>query len=56
LERLQPVAGEIPGRTSGRQITLFKSSGIASWDLAAAKVVYAQARKKQLGTELSLGA
>jgi ornithine cyclodeaminase/alanine dehydrogenase-like protein (mu-crystallin family) len=55
-ELAQLVAGDIPGRTSGRQITLFKSNGIASWDLAAAKVVYAQARKKQLGRELPLGA
>ena len=32
----QLVAGQVPGRTSEKQITLFKSSGIAVWDLAVA--------------------
>jgi len=46
------VAGKIPGRTSDSQITLFKSNGIASWDLAVAMLVYAQAQKKGLGRNL----
>ncbi len=46
------VAGKASGRTSDAEVTLFKSNGIASWDLAAAMKVYAMARKKQLGREL----
>jgi len=46
------VAGKVGGRTSNAQITLFKSNGIASWDLAVAMKVYAAARQKKLGREL----
>jgi alanine dehydrogenase len=46
------VAGRIPGRSSENDITLFKSNGIASWDLAVAVKVYTLARKKGLGREL----
>src|ERR1051325_3855817 len=46
------VAGRVSGRTSNAEITLFKSNGIASWDLAVAMKVYAAARKKKLGREL----
>ena len=48
------VAGKAPGRGSDEQITLFKSNGIASWDLAVAMRVYAAARQKGLGRELPL--
>jgi ornithine cyclodeaminase len=48
----QLVGGQVPGRTSEKQITLFKSNGIASWDLAVAEKVYALAREKKLGREL----
>ncbi len=50
----QLVADKVPGRTSERQITLFKSNGIASWDLAVAEKVYSLARQKNLGRELPL--
>jgi ornithine cyclodeaminase/alanine dehydrogenase-like protein (mu-crystallin family) len=46
------VAGKVSGRTSNAEATLFKSNGIASWDLAAAAKVYAAAREKKLGREL----
>ena len=46
------VAGKVPGRTSSSEVTLFKSNGIASWDLAVAVKVYAAAREKKLGREL----
>jgi alanine dehydrogenase len=46
------VAGKASGRTSDTEVTLFKSNGIASWDLAAAMKVYAMAREKKLGREL----
>ncbi len=50
----QLVAGQVPGRTSDDQITLFKSNGIASWDLAVAEKVYLLARERNLGRELPL--
>lgn len=48
------VAGKTSGRTSDAEVTLFKSNGIASWDLAVAMKVYALAREKKLGRELPL--
>jgi ornithine cyclodeaminase/alanine dehydrogenase-like protein (mu-crystallin family) len=46
------VAGKASGRTSDTEVTLFKSNGIAAWDLAVAMEVYAHARKKGLGRSL----
>ena len=46
------VAGKATGRTSDTEVTLFKSNGIASWDLAVAMKVYAAAREKKLGRQL----
>jgi ornithine cyclodeaminase/alanine dehydrogenase-like protein (mu-crystallin family) len=46
------VAGKVSGRTSDAEVTLFKSNGIASWDLAVAMRVYALAKEKGLGREL----
>jgi ornithine cyclodeaminase/alanine dehydrogenase-like protein (mu-crystallin family) len=46
------VAGKVSGRTSDAEVTLFKSNGIASWDLAVAMKVYAAACEKKLGREL----
>jgi len=48
------VSGKTSGRTSDAEVTLFKSNGIASWDLAAAMKVYAAARERNLGRELPL--
>jgi ornithine cyclodeaminase/alanine dehydrogenase-like protein (mu-crystallin family) len=45
------VAGKV-GRTSDTEVTLFKSNGIAAWDLAVAMRVYALAREKDLGRPL----
>jgi alanine dehydrogenase len=39
-ELSQIVAGKESGRTAEEQITLFKSNGVATWDLAAAVRVY----------------
>jgi alanine dehydrogenase len=47
------VAGKVPGRTSEEQITLFKSNGIASWDLAVAMRVYKLAKERALGKNIS---
>jgi alanine dehydrogenase len=46
------IAGKTPGRTSTDQITLFKSIGIASWDLAAAVRVYEIAVARGLGQHI----
>src|ERR1700726_5057166 len=46
------VARKSPGRTSDTEVTLFKSNGIAAWDLAVAIRVYALAREKGLGRPL----
>jgi ornithine cyclodeaminase/alanine dehydrogenase-like protein (mu-crystallin family) len=48
------VAGKTAGRSSDSEVTLFKSNGIASWDLAAAMKVYAMGRGKKVGRELPL--
>jgi len=48
------IGGSRPGRTSDEQITLFKSSGIALWDVAAAGYIYQQACRKSLGRELPI--
>jgi len=50
------VAAKTSGRTSAGEVTLFKSNGIASWDLAVAMRVYALAQAKDLGKELQLWA
>jgi alanine dehydrogenase len=50
------VAAKTSGRTSAGEVTLFKSNGIASWDLAVAMKVYSMAREKGLGRELPLWA
>jgi alanine dehydrogenase len=50
------VAGKTGGRTSEGEVTLFKSNGIASWDLAVAMKVYELARQKGLGREVPLWA
>jgi ornithine cyclodeaminase/alanine dehydrogenase-like protein (mu-crystallin family) len=49
------VAGKRSGRKSADQITLFKSNGIASWDLAVASRVYERAEREGVGTQLEFG-
>lgn len=46
------AAGLMPGRTSDAQITLFKSHGLALWDVAAAGLAYRRAVERGLGTPL----
>jgi len=46
------VAGICTGRSGDAQITLFKSNGIAAWDLAAAAAVYRLAKERGLGRTL----
>ncbi len=44
------LTGAAVGRTSDRDITLFKALGLAVEDLAAAEYVYRQAKEKRIGT------
>jgi alanine dehydrogenase len=48
------VAGKIPGRSDARQITLFKSVGIATWDVAAAARVFELAVARGMGQPIPL--
>lgn len=47
------VAGKKPGRT-GTEITVFDSTGLAIQDLALARVVFDEARKRGMGVEVDL--
>ncbi|WP_328890418.1 ornithine cyclodeaminase family protein [Streptomyces sp. NBC_00316] len=46
--------GSHPGRRHPGELTVFKSTGHAALDVAAAAVVYASAREQHLGTHLAL--
>jgi ornithine cyclodeaminase/alanine dehydrogenase-like protein (mu-crystallin family) len=48
------VAGKAPGRINANQITLFKSIGIATWDLAVAVRVYELAVARGVGQSIPL--
>ena len=51
-ELWQVVDGVVPGRRRRNEITMFKSLGIALWDIAAAKTVYDRAVSQDIGTRL----
>ena len=51
----QVVSGEVAGRTSSDEITIFKSSGLAIEDLVTAQLAYDRARAEGIGTEVPLG-
>ena len=46
------VAGETQGRQSESDIVLFKSNGIAAWDVAAGALALERAREQGVGTEV----
>ncbi len=48
------IAGKFPGRADAGAITLFKSNGIATWDVAVAVCAYELARQKQMGERIPL--
>jgi alanine dehydrogenase len=50
----QIAAGEKVGRTSGEEVTLFKSVGVAVQDAAVAGAILTEARRLDLGTEVEL--
>jgi ornithine cyclodeaminase len=49
------LLGQIAGRESPKEITLFKSLGLAVEDLASAHHIYQRAREKGMGVALELG-
>ena len=51
-ELWQVVSGEVAGRNSDDDVTLFKSLGMALWDIDAAKVVYDKAVASGVGRRL----
>jgi len=46
------VAGEVRGRQSDDDIVLFKSNGLAAWDVAIGAAAYERARERDVGREL----
>ncbi len=54
IELSQIVTGKIPGRENETEVTLFKSSGIAIWDVAVAAKVYELALAKGRGVKIPL--
>ena len=46
------VAGEVRGRQSDDDIVVFKSNGIAAWDVAIGAVAIERARERGVGREL----
>ena len=54
VELADVVAGNILGRYSEEDITLFESQGIGTEDVAAARVIYEAALKQGVGVELPL--
>ncbi|MGH9454874.1 MAG: ornithine cyclodeaminase family protein [Terriglobia bacterium] len=53
-ELQQIVAGSFSGRTSDEEITLFKSSGIAIWDVAVGIHIYRKALETGRGKEIEI--
>jgi alanine dehydrogenase len=51
-ELQEVVAGELEGRQSDDDITVFKSNGIAAWDIAIGAAAVAAARERGVGREL----
>jgi len=48
----QIVSGELPGRQADTDVVVFKSNGIAPWDLAIGHEVLQRARERGVGAEL----
>jgi alanine dehydrogenase len=51
-ELQEVVAGETQGRQSPDDIVLFKSNGLAAWDVAAGALALERARERNVGREL----
>ena len=51
-ELAEVVAGETPGRQADDDVVVFKSNGLAAWDVAAAAATVRLAREQGVGREL----
>jgi len=51
-ELQEVVAGEMPGRQQPDDIVVFKSNGLAAWDVALGSVALERARERKVGTEV----
>jgi len=51
-ELQEVVAGALPGRASDSDIAVFKSNGLAAWDVAIGVAVVERARERGVGREL----
>ena len=51
-ELQEVVAGELPGRQADDDVVVFKSNGLAAWDVAIGAVAVERARHRGVGTEL----
>lgn len=56
VELGQVLTGDCPGRRTANEVTLFKSAGIALWDIAAAGAVYRRALESGRGKTMDLSA
>lgn len=54
LELSEIIAGKAKGRTNANEITLFKSSGIASEDVAVAGRIYELALERHIGRQIPM--
>jgi ornithine cyclodeaminase/alanine dehydrogenase-like protein (mu-crystallin family) len=52
-ELQEVVGGELTGRQSDEDIVVFKSNGLAAWDVAVAAVAVVRARAAGVGREVS---
>jgi ornithine cyclodeaminase/alanine dehydrogenase-like protein (mu-crystallin family) len=46
------VSGDLSGRQSDADIVVFKSNGLAAWDVAAAAAALERARERGVGISL----
>ena len=51
-ELQEVIAGELPGRQADDDVVLFKSNGLAAWDVAIGAVVLEKARAEGAGTQV----
>ena len=52
-ELQEVVSGEVPGRQSDDDVVVFKSNGLAAWDVAIAAAAVERARAADAGREVS---
>ena len=51
-ELQEVVAGELPGRQADEDVVVFKSNGLAAWDVAIGAVAVQRARERGVGVEV----